>query len=188
MADLAQLEESIVGLSLLEAAELDEDQEKKLEREFSREYHLITRDDRLELGVKMGADDVVNAARENPVQRIRELTGGVGPDLVIVTAGTHDSLQQAIEMAPRGTDIVFLAHLDDPVTADIGLAVQKGSSIFTVRGEGRLSVSQALSLMAQGKITAGALITHTFPLDRIQEAIDTFAERRQGAIKVVVHP
>lgn len=33
---------------LLEAAELDEDQEKKLEREFAREYHLITRDDRLE--------------------------------------------------------------------------------------------------------------------------------------------
>jgi type I restriction enzyme R subunit len=34
--------------ALLEAAELDEAQEKKLEREFSREYHLITRDERLE--------------------------------------------------------------------------------------------------------------------------------------------
>lgn len=34
--------------ALLEAAELDEDQEKKLEREFAREYHLITREDRLE--------------------------------------------------------------------------------------------------------------------------------------------
>lgn len=34
--------------SLLEAAELDEDQEKKLEREFGREYHIITREDRLE--------------------------------------------------------------------------------------------------------------------------------------------
>lgn len=34
--------------ALLEAAELDEAQEKKLEREFAREYHLITRDDRLE--------------------------------------------------------------------------------------------------------------------------------------------
>ena len=33
---------------LLEEAELDEAQEKKLEREFAREYHLITRDDRLE--------------------------------------------------------------------------------------------------------------------------------------------
>ena len=40
---------------LLEEAELDEEQEKKLEREFSREYHLITRDDRLE---KIAADIV----------------------------------------------------------------------------------------------------------------------------------
>ena len=37
------------------AAELDEDQEKKLEREFARQYHLITRDDRLE---KIAADIV----------------------------------------------------------------------------------------------------------------------------------
>ena len=41
---------------LLEAAELDEEQEKKLEREFSRQYHLITRDDRLETV----AEDIVN--------------------------------------------------------------------------------------------------------------------------------
>jgi len=37
---------------LLEEAELDEEQEKKLEREFAREYHLITRDDRLEAVAK----------------------------------------------------------------------------------------------------------------------------------------
>ena len=41
---------------LLEAAELDEAQEKKLEREFSREYHLITRNDRLDTV----AADIVN--------------------------------------------------------------------------------------------------------------------------------
>lgn len=147
-----------------------------------------TRDDRLALGKKMGADHVIHAGREDVVERAKDLTGGLGPNLVIVTTGTQDSLQQAIEMAPRGSDIVFLAHLDDPVTADIGLAVQKGNSIFTVRGEGRLSVPQALSLMAQGKVTPRDLVTHTFPLEAIGEAIDTFAQRREGAIKVIVHP
>jgi type I restriction enzyme R subunit len=42
---------------LLEEAELNEEQEKKLEREFAREYHLITRDDRLE---KIGEDIVAH--------------------------------------------------------------------------------------------------------------------------------
>ena len=43
--------------ALIEAAELDEEQEKKLEREFGRQYHLITRDDRLETV----AEDIVRA-------------------------------------------------------------------------------------------------------------------------------
>lgn len=147
-----------------------------------------TREERLALGKKMGADHVINITRENVLERVRELTDGLGPNLVLVTTGSQESVQQAIEMTPRGTDIVLLAHLDDPITIDMGLAVQKASSIFTIRGEGKMTVSQTLSLMAQGKITAGDLITHTFPLVRIQEAIDTFVERRGGAIKVIVQP
>jgi len=91
-------------------------------------------------------------------------------------------------MTHRGGDIVVLSHFNDPVTIDIGLAVQKGNNIYTVRGEGRMSVHQALALMTQGKVNGEALITHTFPLGEINKAIDTFAERRDGALKVVVNP
>lgn len=147
-----------------------------------------TRDDRLQLGKKLGADYVVNIRDKNPVEKVHELTGGLGPDLVLITAGVENSLQQAIEMIHRGGDIVVLSHFNDPITVDIGLAVQKGNNIYTVRGEGRMSVHQALALMTQGKVNGEALITHTFPLDEINEAIDTFVERRDGALKVVVNP
>ena len=147
-----------------------------------------TRDDRLQLGKKLGADYVVNIRDENPIEKVQDLTGGLGPDLVLLAAGVENSLQQAIEMTHRGGDIVVLSHFNDPVTIDIGLAVQKGNNIYTVRGEGRMSVHQALALMTQGKVNGEALITHTFPLDEINEAIDTFVERRDGALKVVVNP
>jgi threonine dehydrogenase-like Zn-dependent dehydrogenase len=42
--------------------------------------------------------------------------------------------------------------------------------------------------MAEGKIDGKHLITHTFPLEEINDAIDTFRERKGGALKVVVHP
>ena len=74
-----------------------------------------------------------------------------------------------------------------PVT-DIGLAVKNGINIYTVRGEGRMSCHRALSLMEEGKINGEALITHTFPLEDINEALATFVERRDDALKVVVHP
>ena len=147
-----------------------------------------TRTDRLELGKKLGADEVLNIHEENPVEKVRRLTGGFGADLVLVAAGTENSLQQALEMVRKGGHIVLLAHFDEPVTVDIGLAVQNGVHIFTVRGEGRLSVHRALSLMEQGKINGKILITHTFPLERIHDALRTFVEREANALKVVVHP
>jgi L-iditol 2-dehydrogenase len=51
-----------------------------------------------------------------------------------------------------------------------------------------MSVGRSLALMAQGKITGEPLVTHTFPLDQIDEAFKTFVERIGGAMKVVVHP
>jgi threonine dehydrogenase-like Zn-dependent dehydrogenase len=42
--------------------------------------------------------------------------------------------------------------------------------------------------MEEGKINGEALITHTFTLENINEALATFVERRDDALKVVVHP
>jgi len=147
-----------------------------------------TRDERLALGSQLGAHETINLKNEDPVQKARALTGGIGPDLVLVAAGMQESLQQALEMIRRGGNIVLLAHFDEPVTVDIGLAVRDGVNLYTVRGEGRMSVHRALSLMAEGKIDGKPLITHTFPLKEIKEALETFVKRKEGALKVVVHP
>jgi L-iditol 2-dehydrogenase len=147
-----------------------------------------TRDERLELGKKLGADYIANVRRENPVDKVLELTDGIGADLVLEVAGGDTSLQEALEMTRKGGKISILAFYKGPITADISIAVRNGINIYTVRGEGRMSVGRALALMAQGKITGKPLITHTFPLEEINEAIKTFVERIGGAMKVVVHP
>jgi len=147
-----------------------------------------TREERLELGKKLGADHVVNTRREKPVERVQELTDGLGADLVLEAAGGDTSLQEALEMTRKGGKISILAFYKGPITADISIAVRNGINLYTVRGEGNMSVGRALALMAQGKITGKPLITHTFPLEEINEAMKTFVERIGGAMKVVVHP
>ena len=147
-----------------------------------------TREERLQLGKELGADHVVNTKKENAVERVLELTNGKGVDLVLEAAGGNDSLQQAIEMTRKGGRISIIAFYKEPITADISMAVRSRINLYTTRGEGRLNVHRALSLMAQGKLDGKSLITHTFPLEDIKVAIDTFVERRDGAIKVVVHP
>jgi len=121
-----------------------------------------TRDERLTLGKKLGAD------------------------LVIDAAGGDDSLQQAFEITRKGGKVSILAYYKGNILVNFSLAVQNGINVYTVRGEGRRNVGRALSLMEQGKINGAALITHTFSLNDINKAIKTFKERIGGALKVVV--
>lgn len=147
-----------------------------------------TRDERLDIGRQLGAHSVINIKKEDAVQKIRDLTGGHGADLVLVTSGTEDALNQALRVVRKGGDITLLAHFDDAVKIDIGLAVQNGNNIYTVRGEGKMCTHRSLEMMAEGKIKAKPLLTHAFPLEELREGFDVFMERRDGAIKVVIHP
>ena len=50
------------------------------------------------------------------------------------------------------------------------------------------TAAPALALMANGAVTTEGIHTHTFPLDQFAEALATFVERRDGAMKVVLEP
>lgn len=147
-----------------------------------------TRDNRLELGKRLGADYTINVKNEDIVEKVKEITGGLGADLVLEGAGGDTSLQQALECCRKAGKISILAFYKHPITADISIAVKNGINIYTVRGEGNLSVGRALSLMGQKKISGKPLHTHSFPLDQLEEGFRTFTERIGGAMKVVIHP
>ena len=57
-----------------------------------------------------------------------------------------------------------------------------------VRGEGMADCQRSLALLAAGKIAARPMITHHFPLEEINEALQTFIQRKGGALKVIVQP
>lgn len=147
-----------------------------------------TRDERLELGKQLGADHIINVKKENLLERVMELTDGLGAYNVFDCAGGTHSLDEAIETVMKGGRICIEAFYKDKITADISHAVKNGVNLYTIRGEGRLSVGRALSLMKNGLITGKPLVTHSFPLGEIHTAFKYFRERIEGAIKVVVHP
>jgi L-iditol 2-dehydrogenase len=151
-----------------------------------RVFLVGTRDSRLALGTKFGADQVINVRKEDPVVRVRELTGGLGVDLAIDCAGGAGSLDDCIKMVKKGHDVLLLTFYEGKTTADISTAVRNDSTIFTTRGEGRHNLARGISLARQGKLDLASLITHRFPLEEIQRAFHTFRERIGDAIKVVV--
>ncbi|WP_062993234.1 zinc-dependent alcohol dehydrogenase [Nocardia anaemiae] len=145
-----------------------------------------TRPDRLEIGKQFGADHLFNVRVEDAVAAVRDATGGRGADIVVECSGAASAVDDAIHMAKRSGKVVLAGFFEQPVSADLNHAVMNGISIHTVRGEGAGSVARALSLASRGRLSTNDLVTHHFPLEHIAEAFDTYAERRENAIKVMI--
>jgi L-iditol 2-dehydrogenase len=147
-----------------------------------------TRPSRLVLGKELGADVIINSREQNPVQAVREVTGGRGADATIDCAGADDTFDQAIKMTKPGGRIVLVAFYHGPVTADVADAVRRNLTIYTERGEGGTSVGRALSLLAAGRIRARPLVSQTFPLAEVERGFEVVEKRIGDPIKVIFHP
>ena len=145
-----------------------------------------TREPRLEMGRKLGADAVVNVTREDPVAAVGRITGGKGVQYVLECSGAPDALNQAARMVNRGGRICLAAFPADPVPVDLAFLVRNNIYVFGIRGEGRSATHRAAALIAQKRFDAKLIHTHTFPLAEVPTAIRYARERIEDAIKVVV--
>src|SRR5580698_1303390 len=145
-----------------------------------------TRDKRLGIGKELGADRVINIGNENPVEIVKQLTGGIGADYVIECAGSEATIDQAIHMTNRGGKICLAAFPHEPVTTNIAHLVRNNIYVYGIRGEGRSATRRAMALMAERKFDATKIHTHTFALADLPTALRYARDRVEDAIKVVV--
>jgi L-iditol 2-dehydrogenase len=145
-----------------------------------------TRDSRLEMGKKLGADHVVNVSREDPVDAVLRLTGGKGVNYVLECSGAPNALNEAGRMVTRGGRICLAAFPHEPVMVDLAHLVRNNIYVFGIRGEGRSATHRAAALIAQKRFEAKLIHTHTFPLAEVPTAIRYARDRVDDAIKVVV--
>ncbi|WP_197688070.1 MULTISPECIES: zinc-binding dehydrogenase [unclassified Actinoplanes] len=146
---------------------------------------------------ELGADAVVDAANEDVVARVMEFTGGRGADVVFECVGGPAmpvTLPQATRAARRGAAVVVVGGFDE---GDVEIAlpwqdIQKSeirilpSASFAVH---ELDPEQGMvvDLLASGMLDAQRLITHRFPLERINEAFETAADKSgTGAVFVAI--
>jgi L-iditol 2-dehydrogenase len=145
-----------------------------------------TRDERLELGKKLGADYVINVRKEEATGAVRKIAGNLGVHYVMECSGAANALNEAARMVRRGGRICLAAFPAEPVMVDVAYFVRNNIYIFGIRGEGNSATHRAASLMAQKRINAKLLHTHTFPLSELPTALKYARERIDNAIKVVV--
>jgi len=145
-----------------------------------------TRDNRLKIGLELGADHVINAKNEDPVAAVRKLNGGKGVDYVVECSGAPEAVNEAARMVNRGGRICLAAFPGKPAEVDIAHIVRNNIYIYGIRGEGKSATHRAEAFMAQKRFDATKVHTHTFALEDLPTALKYARERIEDAIKVVV--
>jgi len=146
-----------------------------------------TRDERLSLGKKLGADVLLNVRTENIIERVFELTDGVGADAVLECSGSPRAAADAVECCKKNGRIGLVGIYDQTAEIDINKVVQWNISISGSKAEGERSVAKVVELIKAQPIDFSLLITHRFPLKEICRAFEVARTRAGGAIKVVIH-
>jgi len=131
-------------------------------------------------------DEVIDVNVADPVDRILELTGGRGPDVVFECAGAISTTQQAVALVRKGGTIVLAGVSLYPVETFVSNIVLreitvKGSMLFH-----SAEFATALSLIRDKMIDVAPLITSVMPLDDINEAFEMTVRAEGG--KILIKP
>ncbi|MCC8189195.1 MAG: alcohol dehydrogenase catalytic domain-containing protein [Planctomycetes bacterium] len=145
-------------------------------------------DYRLAMAQKFGADVAINPTREDPVQVVRDATGGYGAGHVFENSGNVRAAKQAFELLRRCGTMVMTGLPSEPLRLDAGPdIVWKGAKIFGSYGRDNFTTWEiARGLLDTGRVRLDDIITHRFAFSDYQEA---FAIARQGQSgKILLHP
>ena len=150
---------------------------------------VVGRGSRLESAKKLGFHETVNFTECEPVAAVRELTGGLGVDAVFECSGANGTVKQAILMCRKGGKVILLGvpyeEHDEPIPFK-----------YVAHNEIMISGSRAnpnvgwkfLNMIRYGNIDVKDMVTHTFPLEDMAKAMDTFIGRKENVMKVVIYP
>ena len=145
---------------------------------------------RCQVGKQMGATKVIDNSIEDPRVLVEELTEGAMADIVIEAAGHHElAIDLAVDLVARDGHVLQFGVTDyayvDQYPA--GKLFFKNASLHNSVGAcSEKDFVEAAGLIGGGVVDVKPLLTHSFKLDQVQRAYETYADRLDSALKVLL--
>ena len=141
---------------------------------------------RLEVALDLGADEVIDGRNGDSVTRILEATNGKGVDRSMETAGSPQTMAMSIKAVKRGgtVGLVGVVHQAE-VGLDVVRIVRSGIRVHGVFRYANIH-PVAVDLVRAGRVNLEPFVTHTFPLDDIQQALEYVETHKDQVIKGVI--
>jgi threonine dehydrogenase-like Zn-dependent dehydrogenase len=147
--------------------------------------------ERLHMAKRMGADITIDPGETDPVVEIMRLTEGRGVDVAIEALGSQQTFESCLRVLKPGGVLsslgVYSGKLSLPVDA-FAAGLGDHRIVTTLCPGGKERMRRLMNVVASGRVDLGALVTHRFKLDQIEEAYALFANQRGGVLKVAITP
>jgi NADPH:quinone reductase len=150
------------------------------------------REESLDLARRLGAAHAIPMADHwGIIEEVRRLTDGRLCDVVIEAAGQEWPLNLAGDVIAEGGRLVIAGyHQGGPRTINVGGWNWRGLEIVNAHerdpARNLQGLRDAVDAVAAGRIDPGALVTHRFPLERLNEALDATRDKPPGFVKAYV--
>jgi L-iditol 2-dehydrogenase len=146
-------------------------------------------DERLQVAQQLGAEETVNAKQEEPVGKVRRLTGGYGADVVIEAIGLPATWEQALRMVRKGGTVLEFGGCPPGTEIKVRTELLHYGEV-TLIGTFHATPAhfkKALGLIASGAVGVKPLITRKVRLDEIKDAFEILTTSKSD-LKIAILP
>lgn len=143
---------------------------------------------RLEVARRLGASHLINAYEQDTIPTVRELTGGVGADVVIECAGTKSTWESSVEVVRRGGRVLWFGGLPGATKVEIDAArVHYGEiDLLNMHGGTIKDAREAFDLIVSGGMNVAPLLNGELPLEQVELALKKMIAGE--VVKMVINP
>lgn len=132
---------------------------------------------KLEMAVKFGATDTVDASSSDPIERVKQLTGGMGADYAFEAIGVPSVIEQSYRATRRGgtTTVVGVGKLTENVQFNALMLALEGKTIHGCNYGSvnpREDFPKLIGLYERGKLDLEGMITNTYSIDEAPKAFE----------------
>ncbi len=144
--------------------------------------------DRLRLAKELGADEIIQSGGGTDVPALmREMTGGLGADLVMEAVGIAETVAMSIDSVRKGGTVVLIGNIAPAVGFGLQSVVTREIDVLGSCASSN-DYPACLDMMRRGAIRVRPVLSASVPLERGQEMFDRLYAGESGLTKVILQP
>jgi threonine dehydrogenase-like Zn-dependent dehydrogenase len=143
-------------------------------------------DAKLELALKSGATDTINTTREPLHEKLQELTGGRGPDVIIEAIGLPQTFRAAVEEVAFTGRVVYIGYAKEPVAYETRLFVQKELDILGSRNALPEDFREVIRMLEERRFPVEEAVTSIVSIDEAPKVLKAWSENPAAFSKIMI--